>query len=110
MCRNGAAQQIVVQASAFHQATRPWLSRFPGWLALRTIAPRTSQAWLLVTLALGAALGWVQVMRGAHFVSHWLWTGWICAAFAIALYHLSPCWRKKPGASALAMGELALPG
>lgn len=85
-------------------------SFLPGWLALRTVSPRISRAWLLVMLALGTALGWVQVMRGAHFVSHWLWTGWICAAFAIALYHLSPCWRRRSGACIPEVGGLASPG
>lgn len=67
----------------------------PGWLALRRSAPRFSRAWLLVVVGMGVLLGWVQVMRGAHFVSHWIWTGWLCAAFTIAMYHSVPCWRRE---------------
>ena len=35
-------------------------------------------AWLLGALLLGFALGISQQMRGAHFMSHTLWTAWLC--------------------------------
>lgn len=65
---------------------------FSGWLALRRTSPRAAKAWLFSTLALGALFGGVQVMRGAHFVSHSLWTAWICAAVSLFAYRISPCW------------------
>ena len=34
--------------------------------------------WLLGALLLGFALGISQQMRGAHFMSHTLWTAWLC--------------------------------
>lgn len=49
-----------------------------GWFALRARAPRAARWWLLATVLSGALLGWVQVMRGAHYLSHPLWTAWIC--------------------------------
>ncbi len=41
-------------------------------------------AWLAVGL-LGAAASAAQWARGAHFVSHSLWSAWGCAAWAFAL-------------------------
>lgn len=53
---------------------------------------------------LGALFGGAQVLRGAHFVSHVLWSGWICWALAAASSALSawsagaattiPAWRR----------------
>ncbi len=35
--------------------------------------------WLLLgVLAAGALFGWGQLVRGAHFVSHTLWSAWLC--------------------------------
>ena len=35
--------------------------------------------WLLAAVCLaGGAFGAAQVVRGAHFVSHVLWSAWIC--------------------------------
>ena len=35
-------------------------------------------AWLLGALVLGFVLGISQQIRGAHFMSHTLWTAWLC--------------------------------
>lgn len=67
----------------------------PGWLALRRTSPALAKRWLMLTIALGLLLGGVQVVRGAHFVSHVLWTGWICAAVSMAGYALAPCWQRR---------------
>ena len=32
--------------------------------------------FLISGLILGFSMGWAQMMRGAHFVSHNLWTAW----------------------------------
>ncbi len=58
-----------------------------GYFALRDSAPIAARRWLLATIAAGAFLGVVQVVRGAHFVSHALWTGWWCWALTIVTYH-----------------------
>jgi membrane-associated PAP2 superfamily phosphatase len=60
-----------------------------GWFALRGRAPRAAKAWLLVTVAVGLLFGWVQVMRGAHYLSHSLWTAWICWATTALSFHLA---------------------
>lgn len=49
-----------------------------GYFALQHTAPHAARVWLTVALVLGFGLGWVQQMRGAHFMSHNLWTGWLC--------------------------------
>jgi membrane-associated PAP2 superfamily phosphatase len=43
-------------------------------------------AGLLAGLALGSLFGFGQVARGAHFVSHNLWTAAVCWFSALALY------------------------
>lgn len=59
----------------------------PGWFVLRRVAPVAARRWLVATLAAGAVLTMVQVMRGAHYVSHSLWTGWCCAVLGALLVH-----------------------
>jgi membrane-associated PAP2 superfamily phosphatase len=51
-----------------------------GWFALRRDLPALARAWLALALVTGFGLGFVQQVRGAHFMSHTLWTGWICWA------------------------------
>lgn len=53
-----------------------------GYFVLRDAAPRAARRWLLVTLAVGLVLGLSQQARGAHFMSHTLWTAWMCWAIA----------------------------
>ena len=49
-----------------------------GYFALRHDLPRAARRWLAVALVAGFALGLAQQMRGAHFMSHTLWTAWLC--------------------------------
>lgn len=49
-----------------------------GFFALQTDAPRQAATWLASALAVGFALGIVQQFRGAHFMSHTLWSAWLC--------------------------------
>lgn len=43
---------------------------------------RRARAALLAVLALGTLFGAAQVMRGAHHLSHVLWSAWLCWAVA----------------------------
>jgi membrane-associated PAP2 superfamily phosphatase len=43
---------------------------------------------LLIGLLLGFAMGWAQMMRGAHFMSHNLWTAWIVWMLLLVQYLL----------------------
>ena len=49
-----------------------------GYFALRRRQPRAARLWLAASLAAGLILGGAQQVRGAHFMSHTLWTGWLC--------------------------------
>lgn len=49
-----------------------------GYFALRHDFPSGARLWLTASIAAGLTLGIAQQMRGAHFMSHTLWTGLIC--------------------------------
>lgn len=49
-----------------------------GYFVLRRRQPRAARRWLAASLAAGLILGGAQQVRGAHFMSHTLWTGWLC--------------------------------
>ena len=49
-----------------------------AWFWLRRAAPRAATAWLIGALLVGLGLGLVQQVRGAHYMSHTLWTAWLC--------------------------------
>jgi membrane-associated PAP2 superfamily phosphatase len=56
-----------------------------GYFALRTQQPRWAR-WALITgLVLGSVMGAVQVVRGAHFISHNLWSLWLTWAMCFAI-------------------------
>lgn len=49
-------------------------------------SPRKALIAYLGGLSFGLLLGWVQQMRGQHFLTHTLWTAWIASAvFALLL-------------------------
>jgi membrane-associated PAP2 superfamily phosphatase len=54
-----------------------------GWV-LRRAYPRLAGAWLAGVLVLGVVYGLGQMLRGAHYPSHTLWTAWICWALTVA--------------------------
>jgi membrane-associated PAP2 superfamily phosphatase len=59
-----------------------------GYFVLRRVSPPSvARIWLGVALLVGLALGWSQQLRGAHYMSHTLWSGWVCwvVGFAIEL-------------------------
>jgi len=49
-----------------------------GFFALRRAYPGWARAWLIGVALLGMLFGWAQMARGAHYVSHTMWTAWIC--------------------------------
>ena len=58
-----------------------WIAGFFAWPAGSVMARR----WLWGALLAGLALGLAQQLRGAHFMSHTLWTAWICWTWAWVL-------------------------
>jgi membrane-associated PAP2 superfamily phosphatase len=69
----------------------------PGYFWLREKSPRAAKIWLTATLVAGFTIGLAQQIRGAHYLSHTLWTGWICWIIS-ALSHglLEGPWRRLP--------------
>jgi membrane-associated PAP2 superfamily phosphatase len=49
----------------------------------RDHSPRLARGLFVLIVMLGTLHGLVQTARGAHFVSHTLWTAWLCAALAV---------------------------
>ncbi len=47
-----------------------------GYFVYFKTAPKRAHFFLISGLILGFAMGWAQMMRGAHFLSHNLWTAW----------------------------------
>nr|AAP51110.1 hypothetical protein [uncultured bacterium] len=48
-----------------------------AWFAFRQ-RPALAWRWLWAALAAGLVFGLAQQVRGAHFMSHTLWSGWLC--------------------------------
>lgn len=74
-----------------------FLGAYP-WLRRRQ--PNAARVWLTVVLLLGVVLGLAQQIRGAHFLSHTLWSGCLCWATAVLAHRLSETsWLVKPAAT-----------
>jgi membrane-associated PAP2 superfamily phosphatase len=58
----------------------------PGWFVLRRHDRVRALAWLIAALAAGFSLGLLQQFRGAHFLSHTLWSAWLCWVIALAAH------------------------
>lgn len=56
-----------------------------GYLAFRDVDADLARRWLLAALGAGLVFGVAQQWRGAHFMSHTLWAGWVCWVTALAL-------------------------
>ncbi len=61
-----------------------------GYFVFRNAAPLIARRWLLAALAAGLLLGLSQQLRGAHFMSHTLWTGMLCW---LSVWALDGFWR-----------------
>lgn len=48
-----------------------------GYFAWRAVDRRVARAWLVAVLVIGLWVGVSQQLRGAHFLSHTLWTAWL---------------------------------
>lgn len=82
---------------AGHASSALWLlSLAVYWLPAR---PRMAGAAATLALAFGAAVGYLQQLRGAHFMTHTLWSIWIACAivlFLAAALPARPSRRKAP--------------
>jgi membrane-associated PAP2 superfamily phosphatase len=70
------------------------LALLPGLYVLRGKAARR---WLLLVLTGAVLFGAAQLVRGAHFASHTLWTAWVCWAVTAASHHACAAarWRTQ---------------
>jgi membrane-associated PAP2 superfamily phosphatase len=59
---------------------------------LRRTAPVAATRMATLIVAAGLVFGWVQMMRGAHYASHTLWTGWFCWCISALSFHASRVW------------------
>lgn len=76
-----------------------------GYFAFRETSRTNARLWLVGALMAGLVFGMAQQMRGAHFMSHTLWTGWICWCTAWAVSALMR--RVNLGGVTTALGEAA---
>lgn len=60
-----------------------------GYFVYRVKNYRLALFFLLASLILGFGMGWAQMMRGAHFFSHNLWTGWYIWFLNVLVYCLT---------------------
>lgn len=63
-------------------------SLITGFFVFRTSKPKIAYVFLFLGLSLGFLMGWGQMIRGAHFLSHNLWTGWVVFAFNLVMYKI----------------------
>lgn len=59
-----------------------------GWFVLRRTAAHMATAWLWTALAVGIFLGLSQQLRGAHYLSHTLWSAWLCWTVGLAVEYV----------------------
>lgn len=70
--------------------------------------PRFSVLMLWIGLFMGLLMGLVQMLRGAHFLSHVLWSGWLVWMVLLALYWLWPVGKPASGSQGASLALLML--
>ena len=69
---------------AGHASTALWMVSLAVFLL--PARPRAAAMAAVILLGAGFLVGWMQQMRGAHFLTHTLWSMWIACAIIGALY------------------------
>ncbi len=69
-----------------------WLA--VGFVLYPAARRRAWQSWA-VAFAVGTILGGVQIVRGAHFLSHVLWSAWVVWGVNVALLGFSAYWPTR---------------
>jgi membrane-associated PAP2 superfamily phosphatase len=64
----------------------------------RSHSPRRARVWLAAVLAAGLVFGLAQLVRGAHYPSHTLWSAWLCWTLCVLACRLP--WYAGKGAVA----------
>ena len=60
------------------------------YFAFSDVQPKFAKSMLLILITLGFVMGWTQMMRGEHFLSHNLWSAWLVWAICLACQPLLP--------------------
>lgn len=60
------------------------------YFGLRDINGRAARLSLAAAGATGMVMGWSQMMRGAHFMSHNLWSAWVVWTYLAVQYAVFP--------------------
>ncbi|CAN7544262.1 phosphatase PAP2 family protein [Polaromonas sp. LjRoot131] len=82
-----------------------------GFFAFRHARPRAARRWLAGALLAGFILGLAQQVRGAHYMSHTLWTAWLCWVSAALVDNIvSQMLSQKPSPAQVQVPVLAAPG
>lgn len=78
---------------AGHASSALWMISFAILLAPRRLL---HAAWALAALlSVGIAVGWLQQLRGAHFLSHTLWSAWVAL---LIVFLITFCLDRWPSA------------
>lgn len=74
------------------------------YFAFRRTQPIFACVSLMISIMLGFVMGWAQMIRGAHFLSHTLWSAWI-VWLVLMLLHVcySPYTKKQKNAQYLSI-------
>jgi membrane-associated PAP2 superfamily phosphatase len=60
------------------------------YFAWRDTDAKLARWFLAIALVAGMVMGWTQMMRGAHFLSHNIWSAWVVWMYLAVLYHVVP--------------------
>jgi membrane-associated PAP2 superfamily phosphatase len=74
-------------------------SAFAFWPVVVLLAAHNhphARRWAWGLVLVGLILGSAQVARGAHHLSHTLWTGWVCAAVSVVAWSAVTAGSKWP--------------
>jgi len=81
---------------AGHASSALWLvSLCVYWLPGR---PQGARKAALAALLFGGLVGWMQQLRGAHFLTHTLWSIWLACAVVLTIAAVLQWWPARRGA------------
>ncbi|MEQ1766808.1 MAG: phosphatase PAP2 family protein [Methylotenera sp.] len=66
------------------------------YFGFRDSSPKIAKIGLILGVLFGLAMGWAQMMRGAHFMSHNLWTVWLVWMVLLTKYLIWPPKKSSP--------------
>lgn len=65
------------------------------YFAFKHSKPRFAIYMLWLGVVMGLVMGFTQIMRGAHFLSHVLWSGWVVWVVLLVMLWIWPIYQKK---------------